>query len=119
MFVFSPWSLIVFVCFSEAFPKGEHVNLACSILLWSVGNISLPVRYSYISIFADDNFDIFAASLLISYYIFSSLILSVVMINLYILSKRFILKHEELYDARVVSITKKEMFLQYSFYKDL
>ena len=41
------------------------------------------------------------------------------MINLYILSKRFILKHEELYDARVVSITKKEMFLQYSFYKDL
>ena len=40
---------------------------------------------------------------------FSSLILSsIVMNSFYILSKRFSLRREELFDARVVSITKKE-----------
>ena len=78
-------------------------------LLWSEGNIFLPVRYSYLSILHDDNTDIFAASLLISYCIFSSLILlSITMINYYILSKRFFLKREEISDARVASISKKE-----------
>ena len=60
-------------------------------------------------IFPNYNADIFAASLLITYCSFSSLILSsVVMISFYILSKRFFLKHEGLSDARVTSITKKE-----------
>ena len=107
---FIPWSPIVFICFSNALPRGEYVNFAFSfILLWLDDNISSPVRYSYLSVLPYDNADIFAASLLISYCSFSSLILSsIVMINFYILSKRFFLKHEELSDARVVSITTKE-----------
>ena len=41
------WSPIIFVCFCEGFPKGEYVNLTCSIiLLWSGGSISSPVRFS-------------------------------------------------------------------------
>ena len=45
---FFPCTLIVFICFSKAFLKGEYVNFACSIiLLWSDGNISSPVMYSY------------------------------------------------------------------------
>ena len=71
--------------------------------------ISSPVRNSYLSILPDDNADIFAAYLLISYCRFSTLILSsIVMISFYILSKGLFLKHEELSDARVVSITKTE-----------
>ena len=101
------------VCFSKAFPKEEHENLACSILCLRLeGNISSPVRYSLLWIFPDDNADIFAASLLISYYSFSSLILSwIIIISFYIFSTRFFLKLEGLSDARVASITKKE----YSF----
>ena len=65
--------------------------------------------YWYLSIFVDDNANIFAASLLISYYSFSSLILSsIVTISFYILSKWFSLKREGLSDPRVVSITEKE-----------
>ena len=61
------------------------------------------------AIFPDDRADIFATSLLISYCTFSSLILSsIVMINFYIVSKRFFLRCKEFYDGRVVSITKKE-----------
>ena len=41
---FIPWSLIVFVCFSKAFPKGDR----------SGGSIYSPVRNSYLSIFPDD-----------------------------------------------------------------
>ena len=53
--------------------------------------------------------DIFTASLLISYFSFSLLILSsIVMIKFYILSKMFLVKHEELSDTRVLSITKRE-----------
>ena len=52
--------------------------------------------------FSDDNADIFAASLLISYCNFSSLILSsIFMISFYTLSKRFSLKRKELSDERV------------------
>ena len=106
LFVFSFLSSIDIICFSN----GKYVNLACYlILLWSDGNISSPVRNSYLSTFPDDNADILAASLLISYCNFSSLILSsVVMISFYILSKKFFYKREELYNARFVSITKKE-----------
>ena len=69
----------------------------------------MPVTYSYLSGLPDDNDDIFAASLLVSYRIFSSLILLlIVLISFYILSKRFFLIGEELSDARVVSIIKKE-----------
>ena len=80
-----------------------QVNLVCSIiLLWSDGNIYLPVRYSYLSILPDENAEICAASLLILYCSFSSLILSsVVMINFYILSTRFFLKRKEFSDVRV------------------
>ena len=94
------WSTIAFVCFSRTFPNGEYVNLACSVIcLWLEDNISSPVRYSYLSIFPDDNADTFATSLLISYCNFSILIL---------LSKRFFLKCKEWAYARVASITKKE-----------
>ena len=84
--------------------------MACSItLLWPEGNNSSPVRYSYLSILPDDNVDIFAASLLISYYSFSSLILpSIVVISFYVTSKRSVLKHKGLSNARVVLTTKKE-----------
>ena len=65
----------MFICFSKAFTNGKYVNLACSIIcLWLEGNISSPVRYSYLSILPQDNTDIFAASLLISYCNFLSLI---------------------------------------------
>ena len=91
-------------------PNGEYVNLVCPvILLRSNGNISSPVRYSYLSILPDDNADSFAASLLILYCSFSSLILSsFVVISFYILSTRFFLQRKELSDAKVVSIIKKE-----------
>ena len=117
---FIPWSLIVFICFSNALPSTEYVNLAWSIiLLWSDGNISSLIRYSYLSILPDGNADVFAASQLISYCSFSSLILSsIVLINFYILSKRFFPKREELSDARVVSITKNEHRFEVHFYKD-
>ena len=46
----------------------EYANLAYSIIcLWLEGNVSSPVRYSYLSILSDNNADIFAASLSISY----------------------------------------------------
>ena len=102
------------ICFSvyflKAFPKGEYANLACSIIcLWLEVNISSLVRYSYLSIFRDHHADIFDVSLLVSYCGFSSLILSlIVMISFYVLSKRFFLKLKELFDTRVVSITKQD-----------
>ena len=64
---FLPWSSIVFICFSNALSRREFVNFAYSIiLLWSNGDTSSPVRYSYLSILLDDNADIFVACLLIS-----------------------------------------------------
>ena len=106
---FFPCSSTVFVCFSNALLTEEYVNFAYSIiLLWSDGNISSPLIYSYLSILPDDNANIFVASQLISHFSFSSLILSsIVVINFYI-SNRFFLKREELSDGGVVSITKKE-----------
>ena len=86
------WSSIVFIGFSKA------------------GNIYSPVRYSYLSILLDDDDDIFAVSLLISYCSLLSLILSivsVVLISFYILCKRFFLKRKRSSNARVVSIIEK------------
>ena len=58
--------------------------------------------------FPDENANIFAASLLMSYCSFSFLVLSpILLINFNILSKTFFLKCEGLSDARVVSIIKK------------
>ena len=52
-----------FICSLKAFPKGEYENLPFSIIcLWLEDSISSPVRYSYLSIFPNDNADIFAAS---------------------------------------------------------
>ena len=69
---FSPWSSIAFICFSNAIPSGENVNVACSIiLLGSEGSISSPVRYSCLSVLPDDSDDIFAAAFLMSYCSFS------------------------------------------------
>ena len=60
------------------------------------------------SVFPDDNADIFAISQVISYCSFLSLILSsIIMISFYILSKRLFLKHKGLSDARVASIPKR------------
>ena len=76
--------------------RGEYVNLTVSItLIWSDGNISSSARNWYLSTLPDDNALIFAVSLSISHYNFSSLILSsIFMINFYILSKRFFLNRE-------------------------
>ena len=71
---------------------------------------------SSLSIFPDGIDDIFATSLLIPCCSFSSLILpSVVVINFYIVSKRFFLKCEKLSDAIVESITKKEYGFEVDF----
>ena len=106
--------------FSKAFCKGEYASLFCSITcLWLEDNVSSLVIHSYLSIFPDDNADIFAASVLISHYSFWSLILSsIVIITFYIISKRFFLKRKGLSDVRVASITKKNLVFQYIFYKD-
>ena len=69
-----------------------------------------------LSIFPDDNADIFAASMLILNCSFLSLILSsIVMISFYFLSERLFLKCKGLSDARVVSITKKEYVFEVHF----
>ena len=108
MYLFSSFLFNYFSLFFKTFSNGEYVNLACSVIcLWLKGNIFSPVRYLYLADFPDDNVHTFTASLLISYYNFSFLILSsVVMISFYILSKIFFLKREGLSDARVASITK-------------
>ena len=83
------------------------MHLACSIIwIWLEGNISSPVEYSYLPILPDENAYIFAASLLILYCSFSSLILSsIALISFYILSKRLFLQLKGLSIARVVSTT--------------
>ena len=102
----------------KTFLKGEYANLACSIIyLWIESKIYSPIRYSYLSIFPDDNADIFAASPLILYRIFPLILLLIVMISFYIISKRFFLKHKGLSDARVASITKKEYGFAVNFLK--
>ena len=59
-----------FCLFFRNFATGEYVNVACSvILLWSKGNISSLVRYSYLSILSNGNAESFATSLLILYYV--------------------------------------------------
>ena len=116
---FITWSSFVLIFFFKCFTEWR-INLAWSIiLLWSEGNISLPVRYSYLSALLDDYVYIFYASLLMLYCNFSCLILSsIVIINFYIISKRFFLRREELSDKRLVSVTKKRiMFWSILFIK--
>ena len=86
---FLSWYSIVSVCFFKAFLREEYVNLAYfTSLLWSDSNASLPLRYSYLSIFPDQNADTFAAFLLMAYCSFSSLILpSVAMVSFHIFLK--------------------------------
>ena len=73
------------------------------------GNISSPAIFSLSSIFSHNNPDIFAASLWISNYSFSCLILSlIVMVSFSILSKGIFLNHKWLSDAREVSRNRKE-----------
>ena len=76
------------------FTQTQEVNLAIYIVWqWLENNISSPVSYSYLSILADDNANIFAEFLLKMYCGFSSLIwLSIVMTSFYIISKRLCLK---------------------------
>ena len=93
------------ICFSKAIPKGEYACLACSIIpLPSGGSVYLPVTNSYLGIFLDDNTDILATSLVISYCSFSSLILtSIVISSFYILFTRLFLKRKGSSDAGVAS----------------
>ena len=72
------------------------------------GNISSPVRYSYLWTLTDYNADILAASLLISYWIFSSLIWLLIVMIFIIYGERFFLNLKELSDLSVVSLTKNE-----------
>ena len=77
------------------------MNLACLIVwLWLEGNVSLLVRYFYLSISPDDDANTYVASAFTS--------LSIVMISVYILSKTLHRKRKGLSDARVASFTKKE-----------
>ena len=83
------------------------------------GNVSSPVRYSYLSILPDDNVDIAAAFPLRFYFSFSSLILpSTVMISCFILSKRLSLKLKVFPVGRRVLLTKNNIVLPYTFCKD-
>ena len=88
----------------------QEDNFACSIIcFWLDGNISSPIRYSYLSILHDDKIDILAASLLTSNCSYSSLIwFSIVMIFLYIYFKRFSFNLKGLFDGKVVSLTKND-----------
>ena len=78
--------------------------------------------YYIFTILSDDSAGIFAASLLISFSSFSSIILSsFFMAGFNILSKGFFLKPKGLSDARVVSITqllKMNIVFHYIFCKD-
>ena len=93
--------------FSKLFLK-EYVNAAYfTTLLSSDSHISSPVRYSYLSLFPDQNPDTFDASLLISYCSFPSQTLSSIdIISFYIYSKRFSLRHEGFSSARITWIAK-------------
>ena len=114
---FSALSSIVFVCFLAA---SSIAFVLLKLFLKEKSkhslfyNLTLIGRYYFFAckIFIFMNFtwwnDIFAASLLKLYCSFQSLILwPIAMISFYIPSKRFFLKRKGLFDARVISITKK------------
>ena len=72
---FSPWFSIILIRFSNAFSRGELVNLACFlILLWSE-DISPTVRYSDVKFYLTLMW-IFLLAVLILYCSFLYLILS-------------------------------------------
>ena len=104
---FSPLSSIAFACFSKVFTKGIDINLACFIMrLWSDGNISLLVRYTYLSFLIADNTDTFAAYLLLSYCNFSSLTLSLIIMIVFSFFPKY-------YFWNV-----KDFLMQYIFWED-
>lgn len=75
---------------------------------------------AYLVILPDDNADTFATHLLISYYSFLFLILSlIVMNNSYIFPKGLHLKHERSSSSKVVLLTKSEYGSAVSFLKPL
>ena len=112
---FIPWSSIVFICFWNAFPSGEYANLANLFYFHQMVYFFACKKFIF-SISPDENADVFAASLLIPYFTFSSLILSsTAMICFYVLFERLFLKREELSDTRVVSVTKSEHGLAVHF----
>ena len=83
-------------------------------------NISSPETYSYLSTLPDDNADIFAVSLLILYYSFSSLILLwIVMISFYIIPTRLLLKCSILSEEKVVWFTKEEYGFNREFFQNI
>ena len=96
------------------------------ILLWSEGNISLPVRYSYllnllyhnsnVLCYFSVNFWFLLIKFLFIFCSFSSLIFSsIIMIKFYILSKIFFFKREGSSDARVLSVTKNKYGFEVQF----
>ena len=95
-------------CFSTAIPSSKSVYLAFSIILCRCGgNIS-----SHLSIFPDDNADIFAAVLLMLSSFYSSLVfLSIALITPYISFLRVFQKHRALSERKIASQTKMERVL--------
>ena len=74
---FSSWFPIVLICLSNAFSRSEYTNLfLCIIWLGLKVKSFSPIWYLYLSVFTDDNADIFPTSLLTSYCSFTSLIFS-------------------------------------------
>ena len=116
---FSSCSSFVFACFLNAFPRWEYVNLACFIIwLWLEGYVSSPVGYWYLSILSNENADAFTVSLLMSYWRFSSLIFSlIVLITFYILCKSLPLKHKDCLMWEYYHWLIKDIVLQYIFCK--
>ena len=110
------------ICFSNALPKGEKVNLAFYIaLFWYSGSVYSPIRYSYLYVLFDINADIFTAFLLMSHSSSLSLVLSsILIISFYILSRRLFLNRKRLpdarFDARVTWITKNEFGFAVHFF---
>ena len=69
----------------------------------------------YLSILPGYNADILAAALLMSHCNFSPLIFSIVMTDVCLFSNIFFDKGEAVFDGRLVSVAKLNMFLQYTF----
>ena len=111
-FCFSPWCFIVFACFSNTCQSGWYVCLACSIILLCFGGAFFIYKlFIFVNITRkEDKAETLIASLWTSYWIFSILILSsIVLIIFQNCSVRFFLKCKTS-DTKVVSLTKKEYF---------
>ena len=88
-------------------------NLCYHLTSINKDNIFSPVKFSYLSIFHDENDDIFVASLLILHCSILILIISsIFMVTFCILSKILHLKRKRLSDARWYHWPRKSMVLQ-------